>query len=208
MSNNGQLHVLPPTRIGMPPEIRVDVITMLNQTLACTVDLRSQVRQACWNIKGKDFSLLHPLFATLMRELQTYTDMVAERITVLGGVVLGTVRMAARQSKLPEYPDAVMEGDGHVLALVERFAHYAVTLREDITLAADVEDAGSAAIYTDISRGVDRQLWVLETHLRHQGASAEPEGQTGIRNSEHWAASPHRSGRSAKSNGQSTARKI
>ena len=176
MSKNGQLHVLPLTRIDIPPEIRLDVITMLNQTLACTVDLGSQVRQACWNIKGKDFSLLHPLFATMLGELETYTDMVAERITVLGGVVMGTVRMAALQSKLPEYPDAVMEGDGHVLALVERFAHYAATLRDDITLAADVEDAGSAAIYTDISRGVDRQLWVLETHLRHQGGSAETGG--------------------------------
>lgn len=179
MSKSDQLHVLLLTRIDMPPEIRLDVITMLNQTLACTVDLRSQVRQACWNIKGKDFSLLRPLFATMMSELQTYTDMVAERITVLGGVVMGTVRMAAMQSKLPEYPDAVMEGNGHVLALVERFAHYAVTLRDDIALAADVEDAGSAAIYTDLSRGVDRQLWVLESHLHHRRVNAEPEGQIG-----------------------------
>ena len=179
MSRSDRLHVLPPTRNGMPPEIRMDVISMLNQTLACTVDLRSQVRQACWNIKGKDFSLLHPIFATMLKELQTYTDMVAERITVLGGTVMGTVRMAAMQSKLPEYPDAVMEGDGHLLALVERFGHYAGTLRDDITLAADIEDAGSAAIYTDISREVDRQLWILETHLRHQEGSTEPEGQTG-----------------------------
>jgi starvation-inducible DNA-binding protein len=179
MNNNDQRHALPPTRIGMPPEIRLDVITMLNQTLACTVDLRSQVRQACWNIKGKDFSLLHPLFATMLSEFETYTDMVAERITVLGGVVMGTVRMAAMQSKLPEYPDALMEGDGHVLALVERFGQYAMTLRDDIVLAADVEDAGSAAIYTAISRGVDRQLWILETHLRRQEVSAKPEGNMG-----------------------------
>jgi starvation-inducible DNA-binding protein len=175
MSKSDQPYSLPVTRIGMPPETRLDVITRLNQTLACTVDLRSQVRQACWNIKGKDFSLLHPLFVTMLSELGTYTDMVAERITVLGGTVMGTVRMAAMRSKLPEYPDAVMEGDGHLLALVERFGHYAVTLRDDIALATDVEDAGSAAIYTDISRGVDRQLWVLETHLSHQGVSTEPD---------------------------------
>lgn len=179
MSKSGQLYVLPPTQLGIPPEIRLDVIRMLNQTLACTVDLRSQVRQACWNVKGKDFSVLHPLFSTMVSELQTYTDMVAERISVLGGVVLGTVRMAALRSKLPEYPDTVMEGDGHVRALVERFGCYAVTLRADIALATDVEDAGSAAIYTDISRGIDKQLWLLETHLRRQGLSAEPDNYTG-----------------------------
>src|ERR1044071_10486449 len=100
MNKSDQLHVLPPTRIGMAPEIRLDVITMLNQTLACTVDLGSQVRQACWNIKGKDFSVLHPIFATMLDDLQTYTDLVAQRITMLGGDVIGTERMAARHSDM------------------------------------------------------------------------------------------------------------
>ena len=47
----------------------------------------------------------------------------------------------------------------------ERVAPYATALRDNITLVADVEDAGSAALYTDISRGVDKQLWVLDAHL-------------------------------------------
>jgi DNA-binding ferritin-like protein len=38
-------------------------------------------------------------------------------------------------------------------------------VRGDIALAADVEDAGTAAVYTDLSRGVDKQLWILEAHL-------------------------------------------
>jgi DNA-binding ferritin-like protein len=29
----------------------------------------------------------------------------------------------------------------------------------------DVEDAGSAALYTDLSHKVDKQIWVLEAHL-------------------------------------------
>ena len=181
MSKSDHLYGFPPTQLGIPPEIRLDVIRMLNQTLACTMDLHSQVRQACWNTKGKDFSVLHALFATMLGELAAYTDLVAERISVLRGVVLGTVRMAALRSKLPEYPDAVMEGDGHVRALVERFGRYGVTLRNDIALATDVEDAGSAALYTDISRGADKQLWLLETHLRRQGISTEPADQTGYR---------------------------
>ena len=79
---------------------------------------------------------------------------------------MGTTRMAARLSQLPEYPHALVEGNDHVAALVERFAHYGTVVRGGITQAADVEDAGSAAVYTDISRGVDKQLWVLEAHLQ------------------------------------------
>ena len=158
--------ILHPTRIELPPEIRLDVITMLNQTLACTVDLRSQVKQACWNVKGKDFIPLHTLFTTIAAALDSYADLVAERIAVLGGVVMGTTRIAATRSQLAEYPPTLIEGNAHVGALVERFAHYAMMMRSSITQAADVEDAGSAAIYTDISRGVDKQLWLLETHLQ------------------------------------------
>jgi len=165
MSNSDHTQVLHPLRSDMPPEIRLYMVQLLNQTLACTIDLRSQVKQACWNVKGKDFSLLHPLFATIVIELAAYTDLVAERIVVLGGVLRGTARTAATQSKLPEYPDALVEGDAHVLALAERFACYAASLREGIGLATDVEDASSAALYTDLSRKVDKQIWVLEAHL-------------------------------------------
>ena len=167
MSKNDRTHVLHPTRIDMPPEIRLDVIKMLNQTLACTVDLRSQVKQACWNVKGKDFSQLHALFDTIATELEGYTDLIAERIAVLGGVALGTVRTAAAHSTLPEYPGDIVDGTAHVLVLAERFAHYAAAMRAGITHAADVEDANTANVYTDISRGVDKQLWVLEAYL-HQ----------------------------------------
>ena len=166
MRTNDRAHVLHPTRIDLPPEIRMDIITLLNQTLACTVDLRSQVKQAGWNVRGKDFIPLHALFTTFAAALDAYTDLMAERIAVLGGTVMGTARMAVMQSKLAEYPNALVEGNDHLVALVERFAYYATVMRAGITQAADVEDAGSAAVYTDISRRVDKQLWVLETHLQ------------------------------------------
>jgi starvation-inducible DNA-binding protein len=165
MHNRDHTHVLHPTRIEIAPEIRGYVIQLLNQTLACTVDLRSQVKQAGWNVKGQDFSSLRALFAIMASELEAYADLVAERIATLGGVVRGTARTAAMQSRLPEYPDTIVDGNAHVLVLAEHFAHYATAMRSGIALAADVEDADSAAVYTDVSRGVDKRLWVLEAHL-------------------------------------------
>ena len=166
MSTRDNGPALHPTRIDLPPEIRVDIITLLNQTLAHTLDLRSQVKQACWNVKGKDFFPLHTVFTTIATALDGYADLMAERIAILGGVVMGTVRMAALLSQLPEYGSTLVAGNDHVGALVERFALYASVIRGNIMQAADVEDAGSAAVYTDISRGVDKQLWILESHLQ------------------------------------------
>src|SRR2546430_1962065 len=181
MSQNDDNQGLYPVRIDIPPEIRLYVIQLLNQTLACTIDLRSHVKQACWNVKGHDFVPLHALFATMATELDAYTDLVAERLVVLGGVARGTVRTAATHSTLPEYSGTIMDGDAHVRALAERFAPYATAVRADIAHATEVEGAGSAAIYTDISRGVDKRLGVLEAYLHRDGARTEPTRQDGSR---------------------------
>jgi hypothetical protein len=61
------------------------VIQPLNQTLACTVNLRFHVKQAGWNVRGPDFAPLQALFAATASELDAYTDLMAERIAVLGG---------------------------------------------------------------------------------------------------------------------------
>jgi starvation-inducible DNA-binding protein len=167
MSNQEHSPCLNPTRIGIPLEIRLFLITLLNQSLACSVDLRSQVKQASWNVKGRDFAQLQALFETMASELDAYVNLMAERIVVLGGVALGTVRTAATHSTLPEFPADLAEGKAHALALADRFAHYATAIRDAITRAADVGDADTAAIYTDISRGVDKRLGGLDAHL-HQ----------------------------------------
>jgi Ferritin-like domain len=91
---------LHPTRSEISLEIRVYLITLLNQTLAYTVDLRSHVKQAAWNVKGKEFSQLHDLFAIIATELDAYTDLLAERIAVLGGVARGGCRRCGHRGGL------------------------------------------------------------------------------------------------------------
>ncbi len=165
MGSNGrsQLHS---TRIDMPAETRLEVIGSLNQTLASTLDLKTQVKQAHWNVKGMDFYQLHELFDELASELEEYIDMVAERITALGGVAFGTARVAASQSQLPEYPFDILEGKEHVVALADRYAAYGKSLRAEIDATDDMGDADTADLYTEISRAIDKRLWFLEAHLQ------------------------------------------
>src|SRR4029450_3936410 len=142
MSQSDDNQFLYSVRIDIPPEIRLYVVQLLNQTLACTVDIRSQIKQACWNVKGHDLVLFHALFPTMATELDAYTDLVAERLVVLGGVARGTARTAATHSRLPEYPGAIMDGDAHVRALTECFASYAAGLRAAIAHATGGEGWG------------------------------------------------------------------
>ena len=153
-----------PTRIDIPPEIRSQVIELLNQTLATTLDLKTQVKQAHWNVKGINFYQLHQLFDEIAIQLEEYIDLIAERVTALGGVAMGTVRIVASHSTLPEYPFDIVDGKDHVTALVDRMAPYAGVVRAAINQATELEDADTADLYTEISRTIDKHLWFLEAH--------------------------------------------
>jgi starvation-inducible DNA-binding protein len=154
-----------PTRIDLSPTMRSQVCEVLNQTLAATLDLKTQTKQAHWNVKGMDFLQLHELFDELSGELEEYVDMVAERVTALGGTAMGTARIAAAESILPEYPLDAVDGAEHVTALAERFAVYGKHVREAIATTDELGDADTADLYTEISRTVDKRLWFLEAHL-------------------------------------------
>lgn len=154
-----------PTRIDLSIDVRSQVVKVLNQTLAATLDLKTQTKQAHWNVKGMDFFQLHELFDEMAGELEEYVDMVAERVTALGGTAMGTARLAAAESILPEYALDAVDGAEHVTALAERFAAYGKHLREAIDTTDDLGDADTADLYTEISRTIDMRLWFLEAHL-------------------------------------------
>jgi len=166
MSDNKVSSRLYPTRIDIPAEARSQIVVILNQTLAASLDLKTQTKQAHWNVKGTDFFQLHELFDEIAGELEEYVDLVAERVTALGGYAVGTARSAASNSILPEYPFDILDGKEHVTALADRFALYAKHLRETINKSNDLGDLDTADLYTEISRTIDKRLWFLEAHLQ------------------------------------------
>lgn len=154
-----------PTRIRLPLETRQNLVDILAASLATALDLKTQAKQAHWNVKGLDFLQLHELFDTLATELEGYVDLLAERITALGGAPLGTARIAAEYSLLPEYPFDIVDGIEHITALADRYGIFAQHVREAITKTDELADADTADLYTEISREVDKRLWFLEAHL-------------------------------------------
>jgi len=153
------------TKNDLASAVREKSITLLNQQLADTADLYSQTKQAHWNVKGPQFYQLHLFFDTLAESVLEYVDLIAERATSLGGTALGTVRMAAAASRLPEYPATATDGRQHVETLTARYADVAKTSRAAIDLAASFGDADTCDVFTEVSRGLDKHLWMMEAHL-------------------------------------------
>ena len=159
------------SRIDIPVEVRSQVIALLNQTLATTLDLKTQVKQAHWNVKGTDFYQLHTLFDEIASEVEDFIDLIAERITTLAGYAFGTARVAAAHSSLPEYPFDIVDGRDHVIALSDRFALYAKHLREGIAKTDELGEMDTNDLYIEVSRTIDKRLWFLEAHLQNAEAT-------------------------------------
>ena len=153
-----------PTKNDLPEASRIEVIELLNRRLADGIDLQTQCKQAHWNVKGPSFIGLHKLFDEINGPVADYVDLLAERIVQLGGVADGTLRSVAGRTSLLDYPTTLSSGAEHVAALSDALAQFGRTVRIGIEEMNELEDAGSADILTEISRGVDQWLWFVEAH--------------------------------------------
>jgi starvation-inducible DNA-binding protein len=156
------------TKNDLPEATRREVVELLNQRLADAIDLQTQCKQAHWNVKGPAFIALHKLFDEINEDAEEYVDLLAERIVQLGGIAEGTVGVVAKRSSLIDYPLGLSTGPEHVAALSDALAMFGRTARVGIEEMNELEDADSADILTEISRGTDKWLWFVEAHQQSQ----------------------------------------
>jgi starvation-inducible DNA-binding protein len=154
------------TENDIPKADRTELIALINQRLADAIDLKMQLKQAHWNVKGPHFIGLHELFDKIAEEMESYVDLIAERIVQLGGIAQGTVREAAVRSRLEEYPFSISDGMAHVAAVARALSTFGREARVTIDEADKMGDADTADMFTEISRGIDKWLWFVEAHTQ------------------------------------------
>jgi len=158
-----------PTKNDLPETTRRQMIDLCNTRLADAIDLQTQTKQAHWNVKGPDFIALHELFDRVNGDVEDYVDLLAERAVQLGGAVEGTARSVAKRTTLPEYPVKGGSGRQHVDALSSALAAFGKLMRSAIEESQRVNDQDTNDIFIEISRGVDKWLWMVEAHLQSEG---------------------------------------
>ncbi len=141
-------------------------IETLQARLSDGIDLALDIKQAHWNLKGPSFIGIHLMLDGFRDEMDDFNDKMAERIMQLGGSARGTIQAVAAKTALAAYPlDTYAIGD-HLAALIDRYAVFGNAIRENIDGTDEAGDAGTADLLTEVSRGVDKQLWFLEAHVQ------------------------------------------
>jgi starvation-inducible DNA-binding protein len=155
-----------PTKLDLAASVRGKVIDLLGANLVDAIHLALQAKQAHWNVKGPAFFPLHELFDKLYDEASDWGDLIAERVVQFGGVADGTLKKVAADSRLPGYKLDLADGRDHLEAVTTSLAAFGKSAREAIDTAAGAGDAGTADLFTEISRAADKMLWFLEAHLQ------------------------------------------
>jgi len=83
----------------------------------------------------------------------------------MGVTAHGTARMAAAGSTVKEFGDKLSAQREEVEAVADRLASVGASIRAAIDEADTLGDKGTADLFTGVSRGLDKQLWFVESHV-------------------------------------------
>ena len=152
--------------IALAEETRRASVANLNQLLADTITLRDLYKKHHWQVSGPTFYSLHLLFDKHFGEQSELVDLIAERITLLGGVSLAMAADVAETTLIPR----PHKGREAVPVQISRLlhAHEAVLLetRAMARQAAEWGDDGTNdLLVSSVIRTNELQVWFVAEHV-------------------------------------------
>ncbi len=146
---------------GIEQQTQEQMCEVLNERLAHGLDLALAVKQAHWNLRGKGYIGVHELLDEVAARVSEGTDLMAERVALMGGFARGTTQVVAEKSTLEPYPLELTPVEDHVRELVSRFKIYGRMLRKGIDTAGEAGDEDTADLLTEVSRMVEKDTWFI-----------------------------------------------
>jgi starvation-inducible DNA-binding protein len=169
-----------PTQNSLPESVRAQSTFAINNHLAAAIDLHSHIKQAEWNVQGASYEGMRVLLGSAARLVAGYCDALAERCGALGDVALGTVELAAARSFLPDYLVLIAVEQEHACAITRSIAAYAHSMQNAIASLCSMGDPVTAALFTRITDGLERQLWLFERYIAPSPLAVSRNGRSDV----------------------------
>lgn len=141
--------------------------TALNQVIADISQLRVNVQQYHWYMRGEQFFKLHPLMDDYLAQLGTHLDEVAERLIIIGGAPLSTTHEFTAHTKLPD--DKLTWGQEPLTQMVAGLVRQFKVLRDDyaaaIAVTEDAHDLTTQDMLIEFKGECEKNIWMLNAYL-------------------------------------------
>ncbi len=118
-----------------------------------------------WNVKGKDFFIVHPKLEEYYTAINTQIDEIAEHILALSGQPLGRLKDYLDATKITEAENKKVDS---TLVYNELIKDYTTLLQDvkNIKNAADAEgDHKTSAMMDDLIEDYSKNIWMLKQSM-------------------------------------------
>jgi len=133
----------------------------LQKNLISLIDLSLVLKQAHWNVKGKNFRAVHLQLDEILLTTREGTDDVAERMVMIGFSPDGRSETVAKETPLASYTTGFVGIDDTVQAVADALATSIGELRKSIETLDDL-DLISQDILITISSELEKHLWMVQ----------------------------------------------
>lgn len=142
------------------------VAALPNGQGAGLIDLKLSRKHARPNVSGPHVLALHEMSDPLQAGLAERIDVLAERITALGGRALETVQTLGSATRLGPLSEGLAGVVGLLEAHAERTAALGASVRKGTEEATEIGAADAADLLRAVTRRLHRTPWLLEAHLQ------------------------------------------
>ena len=141
-----------------------NTVANLNKVLSDLQVVYQNLRTMHWLVKGHDFYMLHKMYEEFYTETAEVVDEVAERILMLGGVPYHQFSEYLANAAVQPVVE-VPKGKESLKVAVSNFEHLLGAYRKLIAEAAENNDEGTVALFSELIASTEKKLWMLQTTL-------------------------------------------
>lgn len=145
----------------LPQDQQGKTTALLQQNLVDLVDLALVLKQAHWNVLGKNFRSVHLQLDEILVDVRSGSDEVAERIVALGAPADGRASTVAAESNVEPYPSDFQSVPSTVTHVADAISKTIDGLRASIGKLGDL-DPISEDMCIGISAALEKHLWMVQ----------------------------------------------
>lgn len=142
-----------------------NILNNLNTFLSDLNVFYRKLQNYHWNIKGKEFFVMHSKLEEYYNEINTQIDEVAEHILTLGGQPLGTLKDYINEAKITEAENKKVDSNLVFSEITKDFS----TLLQDVVeikkKADENEEYKTSALMDSFIESYSKKLWMLKQSM-------------------------------------------
>jgi len=139
-----------------------NILNNLNTFLSDLNVFYRKLQNYHWNIKGKDFFVIHSKLEEYYDEINEEIDEVAEHILTLGGEPLGTLKDYINTAKIAEAENKKVDNTVVFNEVIKDFSTLLKCVVEIKKIADENEEYKTSALMDNFIESYSKKLWMLK----------------------------------------------